>query len=606
MSRVIRFEADWLALREPIDAAARSPAVLRPLLDALGSRQALQACDLGSGTGSMIRFLAPRLGVPRQRWLAVEPDAALLARAPEVWKRAGWQLSESGTGFEARLDGVAVSVEPCPRALHQLDGPGAACDLVAAHAVADVVSVDDLARALRLLLRPGGLAYLGGTYAGATSFRSAEGETDPDEALVIERFHTSMDARPWVPGSQAARLVPEVLERAGLALLARDRADWRVGPEAAGFVGALLDMVERAAASWCLPGEGPRVAAWAARQRGLLKAGRLTLHAAHVDLLAAAPHESDGGTARRRDGESRLLTVSPSRHPALLDVCLDELLEGCGVPGRLARNGALRRVARPAVAGFAAEVAAFDARVGSHMLGVAARELTLRRSRSLAVAGAAETVSGPALYVANHPGMADAISIFATLGRDDLKIVANPNPFLAALPNLRRHLLFVPDGAAARGRLLRVVLEHFRRGGALLLFPGGAVETDPDLRRPGEPLLRPWSESVGLLVRRARRLEIPLRIVPVLVRGVLNAAAQHHPLARLRGDGQAQARVGINLQLALPARYPVDVRVAYGAPLLAAKLAGATPDSGAISWGLAQRVAGLVELPASAYRPVLA
>ena len=77
-----RFEADWLALREGADADARSPALTARAarwLEARG-RTPFACVDLGSGSGSNPRFLAPRLPGP-QSWCLVDHDARLLERA---------------------------------------------------------------------------------------------------------------------------------------------------------------------------------------------------------------------------------------------------------------------------------------------------------------------------------------------------------------------------------------------------------------------------------------------------------------------------------------------------------------------------------------------
>lgn len=76
---VARADADWLALREPADAAGRSRElveVLRPHLRTDG----LVIHDLGCGTGSMARWLAPRLP-GRQHWVGYDRDEELLSRA---------------------------------------------------------------------------------------------------------------------------------------------------------------------------------------------------------------------------------------------------------------------------------------------------------------------------------------------------------------------------------------------------------------------------------------------------------------------------------------------------------------------------------------------
>lgn len=79
MPDVARADADWLALREPADAAARSKDLveaLRPHLPTDG----VVIHDLGCGTGSMARWLAPQLAGP-QHWVSYERDKDLLARA---------------------------------------------------------------------------------------------------------------------------------------------------------------------------------------------------------------------------------------------------------------------------------------------------------------------------------------------------------------------------------------------------------------------------------------------------------------------------------------------------------------------------------------------
>jgi hypothetical protein len=73
-----RFAPDWLALREDADATARSTELLAPLRPQLAGPLVVR--DLGSGTGSMGRWLAPRLP-GRQHWILTDRDPELLARA---------------------------------------------------------------------------------------------------------------------------------------------------------------------------------------------------------------------------------------------------------------------------------------------------------------------------------------------------------------------------------------------------------------------------------------------------------------------------------------------------------------------------------------------
>lgn len=68
--------AAWLDLREPADAAARAVDLAELARHRLPSR-GVTVHDLGCGTGSMARWLAPRLG-GEQRWILHDQDAALL------------------------------------------------------------------------------------------------------------------------------------------------------------------------------------------------------------------------------------------------------------------------------------------------------------------------------------------------------------------------------------------------------------------------------------------------------------------------------------------------------------------------------------------------
>lgn len=70
------FSPEWLALREPADAEARADELLTTLRTSLTSPD-LVIRDLGSGTGSMARWLSPRLP-GTQRWVLTDSDPTLL------------------------------------------------------------------------------------------------------------------------------------------------------------------------------------------------------------------------------------------------------------------------------------------------------------------------------------------------------------------------------------------------------------------------------------------------------------------------------------------------------------------------------------------------
>lgn len=104
VQRPERFDTDWLTLREPFDHAARSIELSRRLADRLPARPRL--IDLGAGTGSLFRFLAPIIG-RRQDWILIDRDGALLDDAFGVYRCVGsakWLLRHGTERQAARLD----------------------------------------------------------------------------------------------------------------------------------------------------------------------------------------------------------------------------------------------------------------------------------------------------------------------------------------------------------------------------------------------------------------------------------------------------------------------------------------------------------------------
>ncbi|RMF32884.1 MAG: methyltransferase domain-containing protein, partial [Alphaproteobacteria bacterium] len=75
------FSPDWLDLREPADARARSRLLLAELFEHTGI-EGLRITDLGCGTGATARALTGYLQKDCE-WLLVDHDPALLAAAQQ-------------------------------------------------------------------------------------------------------------------------------------------------------------------------------------------------------------------------------------------------------------------------------------------------------------------------------------------------------------------------------------------------------------------------------------------------------------------------------------------------------------------------------------------
>jgi SAM-dependent methyltransferase len=151
------FDLDWLDLREPFDAIARSEALAAQVLALLPARPRL--IDLGSGTGSLFRWLAPRIG-RAQAWTLVDHDKAMAEaafdtiadRAEQVGLKVTFPnrktLLVHAPGGAWRVEALAADLAEAPGIL-----PLANADAVLSSALCDLVSrpwLDRMAAALRV------------------------------------------------------------------------------------------------------------------------------------------------------------------------------------------------------------------------------------------------------------------------------------------------------------------------------------------------------------------------------------------------------------------------------------------------------------------------
>ena len=189
-----------------------------------------------------------------------------------------------------------------------------------------------------------------------------------------------------------------------------------------------------------------------------------------------------------------------------------------------------------------------------------------RLSRETVVVGADRVPGeGPLLVVSNHPGLADAVALFAAMPRDDLRVIAAERPFLTALPNTARALIPVKETPGSRTGAARIAARHLRSGGAVITFPGGRIEPDPAVLPGAIAALGAWSGSVDLFVR----LVPGLAVVPAVVSGVISPSALKNPLTRLRRAPCDREWLAATFQMLLPALRDVTTRVEFGQPVTA-------------------------------------
>lgn len=141
------FNADWLALREPVDHASRHPGLAAQLRDHFAGRSSLAVVDLGCGTGSNLRAMAALLPL-RQHWHLIDGDVDLLTAARRCLGDWADNVRPTAAGIELHKDSrqIEVSFERADLTVRSLDFTDLGCDLVTAAALFDLVSRDWLER----------------------------------------------------------------------------------------------------------------------------------------------------------------------------------------------------------------------------------------------------------------------------------------------------------------------------------------------------------------------------------------------------------------------------------------------------------------------------
>jgi hypothetical protein len=281
--------AEWLALREAADAAARSETVTSAIVDGLGRHDRLQVLDLAAGTGSNVRFLMPRLRSSRQRWLTLDRSRVLLDHIPWRMTEAGYDVSPASNGWEVRSSRVAALIET--RVIDLATIPSGDLPdlphLVTASALLDLVSDEWLRSLAGWCLEMRAAALFAITYNGRSSCSPAE----PEDRLVLELFnrHQRTDKGLGGPaaGPGAVASVVRAFDEAGY-LVVREPSDWNIGPDAVRFQRELI-AGWAGAASEIDPGAALTIARWRERRLAHVASGRSHLVVGHDDVGAWLP-----------------------------------------------------------------------------------------------------------------------------------------------------------------------------------------------------------------------------------------------------------------------------------------------------------------------------
>ncbi|MBM2620003.1 class I SAM-dependent methyltransferase [Actinoplanes sp. LDG1-06] len=218
------FSETWLGLREPADADARATDLVAMLPADIHVIR-----DLGCGTGSMARWLAPKLPGP-QHWIMADRDPKLLHFATS-------HVNVPGVSVEGALGDVT--------ALRAADLDGT--DLVTCSALLDLLTEAEVDALVAALAEARVSALFTLSVAGDVSLEPAR-ELDATVAEAFDQHQRRETGGRRLLGPDAPAYAGKAFELAGATVVTRPSA-WRLGPDRPdltaewlrGWVGAARD-----------------------------------------------------------------------------------------------------------------------------------------------------------------------------------------------------------------------------------------------------------------------------------------------------------------------------------------------------------------------------
>ncbi|RXF72841.1 class I SAM-dependent methyltransferase [Hansschlegelia zhihuaiae] len=287
------FDPGWLDLREPADHRSVAAEPLARFRRLFGAVEPISVADLGAGSGSTLRLLAPHLG-PRQRWTLVDHDPALLAHART--RLSAWADAVRVDGDRLRLlkddKAIEVATAVCDLARDPLPDPAAACDVVVASALFDLVGERWLGGFVQRLSDARRPLYARLTYDGRKSFDPPHALDGPTLAAFNAHQQTDKGFGPSLGPAAGDRLA--ALAEAANYDVVEGASPWLLGPGDAALVRSLAEGMAGAAREAGAPLAD--LGDWLDFRRSTAASGRAEV--GHVDQLLVPRLRSSGPAPR--------------------------------------------------------------------------------------------------------------------------------------------------------------------------------------------------------------------------------------------------------------------------------------------------------------------
>jgi SAM-dependent methyltransferase len=261
------FDASWLQLREPYDHAARDEDALAFVAPRLGD--VVRILDLGSGSGSNLRYLAPRLK-GHQHWRLADNDTHLLT------------IAQKSTGDYPNVGDLAVQRINLAEDLSSLTFE--TVDLITASAFIDLVSAEWIES---FVAKAAAVKVPALLFTLNVDGRVDWTPHDPFDNVAASLFAQHMQNDKGFGqalGYQGWERLAEQLANAGFQVRTLE-SPWRLEPKDAEIQLALLDGYAAAAIETDLS-KKDAIMSWKTRRAAFITDGQSALTVGHKDVCA--------------------------------------------------------------------------------------------------------------------------------------------------------------------------------------------------------------------------------------------------------------------------------------------------------------------------------
>jgi SAM-dependent methyltransferase len=224
---VSEFSSEWLDLREPVDARARSAEIANAVAARFALRDELRVLDLASGTGANLRAVAPLLP-KRQTWKLVDRDPRLLDAAKS--RLVAWADASESDDLTLTLekDGreIVVSFAIADLARDTGDLIGEPWQLITASAFFDIASENYIRSLAKAVAERKAAFYAALTYNGLRRW-TPHRPADNQMAAAFQRHQMRDKGLGIAAGPLAAAQLGDQFRLNGYTVL-EDDSPWRL------------------------------------------------------------------------------------------------------------------------------------------------------------------------------------------------------------------------------------------------------------------------------------------------------------------------------------------------------------------------------------------